>query len=199
VTIPEQKKVMIFVDVQNILMACMKHDPKFYYDMENLVDLLVDITPDRELVDVCLYTGIPDPKPNDPVDQRRYDNEMGFYTNMRIKHGYRTFTKKTKWRSFKCRECGNTWMEPKHKGVDVALAIDVMMYGLTDQYDVAIIVSGDSDFVPLVNNIRNRKPSLRIEVAQFSWVLGNELEEAANQVYVLDDHMDKFCTEAEAT
>ena len=176
-------------------MACIHHEPKIRYEVEDLVKLLVDVVPGRELIDVCMYNGIPEPRPNSPDDQRRHDKELNFYTSMKTKYGYRTFLKKTKWKSVTCRNCDNTWSEPKHKGIDVALAIDVMMYGLTDQYDTAIIVSGDSDFVPLINNIRNRKPSLRIEVAQFSYVLGNELKEAANQVHNLDDYVDDFCSE----
>lgn len=39
------------------------------------------------------------------------------------------------------------------KGVDVELAIDVLDYAHEDRYDVAILVTGDSDFVPLVRRI----------------------------------------------
>lgn len=39
------------------------------------------------------------------------------------------------------------------KGVDVELAIDVLDAAHEDRYDVAVIVSGDGDFVPLVRRI----------------------------------------------
>jgi uncharacterized LabA/DUF88 family protein len=36
------------------------------------------------------------------------------------------------------------------KGVDVAMAIDILEMGLSDIFDVAVLVTGDGDFVPLV-------------------------------------------------
>lgn len=39
------------------------------------------------------------------------------------------------------------------KGVDVHLALDVLDYAHTDRFDVAVLITGDEDFVPLVNRI----------------------------------------------
>jgi uncharacterized LabA/DUF88 family protein len=36
------------------------------------------------------------------------------------------------------------------KGIDVAMAIDIIEMGLTEIFDVAVLVTGDGDFVPLV-------------------------------------------------
>ena len=191
---PALKRVMLFIDVQNLLMACISHTPKLFYNLKDLVDLLVKLVPDRELVDVCLYSGVAEPIPSSPDDQARYDKQLGFYAKVRGEYGYRAFVKKTKMQSEVCKNCGHTWAVPKHKGIDVALATDVMLYGLTDQYDVAIIVSGDSDFATVINKMRDRRPSLRIEVAQFGWVLGNELRESASMVHLLDEHINDFCT-----
>lgn len=39
------------------------------------------------------------------------------------------------------------------KGIDVQYALDVLDYAHTDRFDVAILVTGDADFVPLVRKI----------------------------------------------
>jgi NYN domain len=39
------------------------------------------------------------------------------------------------------------------KGVDVQLAIDVLDFAHENRYDVAVLVTGDADFVPLVRRI----------------------------------------------
>jgi len=39
------------------------------------------------------------------------------------------------------------------KGVDVKYALDVLDYAHTDRFDVAVLVTGDGDFVPLVRKI----------------------------------------------
>lgn len=45
------------------------------------------------------------------------------------------------------RRYGGIW---KEKGVDVGLAIDLLMYAGSDQYDVGILVSGDGDLAKAV-------------------------------------------------
>jgi len=43
---------------------------------------------------------------------------------------------------------------PIQKGVDVILAADMLVLAMIDFYDTAIIVSNDSDFIPLVNYVK---------------------------------------------
>lgn len=42
------------------------------------------------------------------------------------------------------------------KGDDIHLAHDLLMGAFDDLYDVAIIVSGDADFIPIINTLRSR-------------------------------------------
>src|SRR5438477_5981722 len=42
------------------------------------------------------------------------------------------------------------------KGVDVALAVDALQVGLGQMIDVAVLVTGDGDFVPLVRALNKR-------------------------------------------
>lgn len=42
------------------------------------------------------------------------------------------------------------------KGDDIYLAHDLLMGAFDDLYDVAIIVSGDADFIPIINTLRKR-------------------------------------------
>ena len=51
------------------------------------------------------------------------------------------------------------------KGVDVAIAIDMITLGLQKEYDTAILVSTDSDFVPVVNYLTSSK--IKTQVAAF--------------------------------
>jgi uncharacterized LabA/DUF88 family protein len=60
----------------------------------------------------------------------------------------------------------------KEKGVDVALAIDAMQLGLDGKIDVAVLVTGDSDFVPLVRALM--KHGVRVMAAYFDYLNGNQ-------------------------
>src|SRR5437899_969682 len=42
------------------------------------------------------------------------------------------------------------------KGIDVALAVDALQVGLDGKIDIAVLVTGDGDFVPLVRALNKR-------------------------------------------
>jgi uncharacterized LabA/DUF88 family protein len=53
------------------------------------------------------------------------------------------------------------------KGADVALAIDAMQVGLDGKIDIAVLVTGDGDFVPLVRALM--KQGIRVMAAYFEY------------------------------
>lgn len=53
------------------------------------------------------------------------------------------------------------------KGVDVALAVDALQVGLGRMIDVAVLVTGDGDFVPLVRALN--KQGVRVLAAYFAF------------------------------
>ena len=53
------------------------------------------------------------------------------------------------------------------KGVDVALAVDALQIGLAQTMDVAVLVTGDGDFVPLVRTLN--KQGVRVLTAYFAF------------------------------
>lgn len=55
----------------------------------------------------------------------------------------------------------------KEKGIDVALAVDAMQIGLEDKIDIAALVTGDADFVPLVRALM--KQGVRVLVVYFDY------------------------------
>jgi hypothetical protein len=61
------------------------------------------------------------------------------------------------------------WPEhpPREKGVDVALAVDLIESALLGEYDVGVVFSGDTDLLPAVETAFRRTPP-RIEVASWS-------------------------------
>jgi uncharacterized LabA/DUF88 family protein len=56
------------------------------------------------------------------------------------------------------------------KGADVALAIDAMRVGLEGTIDIAVLVTGDADFVPLVRALMKR--GIRVMAAYFEYEHG---------------------------
>jgi len=62
---------------------------------------------------------------------------------------------------------------------------------LADKIDVAVLVSGDGDFVPLVEYLRISK-GLKVEVMSFGRSTSAKLKEAADVFIDLEDDPKKF-------
>ena len=64
-----------------------------------------------------------------------------------------------------CNSCGNTWQKNEEKKTDVNIAVRLLDDAYDDRFDVAIIISGDSDLVPPIESVRARFPHKRLLVA----------------------------------
>lgn len=60
--------------------------------------------------------------------------------------------------------------DSNEKGSDVALAIDAMQVGLDGKIDIAVLVTGDADFVPFVRALM--KQGIRVMAAYFEYEHG---------------------------
>ena len=77
----------------------------------------------------------------------------------------------------------------REKGVDASLAIALLgdSYELHQPGDVVILVAGDLDYVPAVQNLRKR--GIEVYVAFWSSGLATKLAKAATKVVCLDGHL----------
>jgi len=61
------------------------------------------------------------------------------------------------------------YKKSREKGIDVKLAVDLLVGAIDDQYDTAIVVSSDTDLVPAIDWVRRRyKQKKRVEYIGFS-------------------------------
>lgn len=64
-----------------------------------------------------------------------------------------------------CRRCGASWNDYEEKMTDVNLAVQLVVDAFDDKFDVALIISGDSDLTTPVKCVRRRFPDKRLIVA----------------------------------
>ena len=102
------------------------------YDVLNLAQALVSMGPGRSLTEIRFYTGVPSHSSR-PILNRFWTNKLEHLRSQGI-HVYR----------------GRINAGGQEKGVDVSLALDLVHATYEQRYDVAIIVSQDSDFGPAV-------------------------------------------------
>jgi len=73
---------------------------------------------------------------------------------------------------------------PVEKGVDIMLATDLLDFAWNDFYDVAILVSGDSDFAYALQAVKNI--GKHVEVAYFEGGVSKDLLNVADNRHLLD-------------
>ena len=107
------------------------------YDVLKLANALVRSAPNRILTEVRFYTGVPR-REDDQRWNKFWTNKLFSLTGQGV-HTYR----------------GRVDRFGNEKGVDVSLAIDLVHATHEQRYDVAIIVSQDTDFAPAVGLSRD--------------------------------------------
>jgi len=81
------------------------------------------------------------------------------------------------------------------KGTDVKLATDLLSLAFHDAYDVAVLVSGDSDYVEVVEEVQ--RLGKIVENAVFRANSSNALRDACDRYLYLDDYLEQFQLERE--
>ena len=77
------------------------------------------------------------------------------------------------------------------KGVDVKLAVDLLVGAYDDLYDVAIIVSSDTDLIPAIQKIKHLKK--KVEYIGFGHRPSLALQRYANiSRLLIKDELEKF-------
>ena len=73
---------------------------------------------------------------------------------------------------------------PIEKGIDIMLATDLLYFAWNNAYDVAILVSGDSDFAYALQAVKNM--GKHVEVAYLENVVSKDLLDIADNRHLLD-------------
>lgn len=148
-------RVAVFIDYQNAYMGAREamgwKDHPFTYGQVfprrlaiQLVDLGRAIDPGRELEYVRVFRGEPSAKHN-RVGQAACHRQVGYWNAQNCVEGV---TRPLKYH----READGVY-HAREKGIDVLIALRLVMGAMRDEYDVAVLVSGDSDLAPALETV----------------------------------------------
>jgi len=158
---PDQR-VGVFIDVQNM-----------YYSAKNLFgskvnfgNIVTEATAGRKLVRAIAYVVSTESKEEQPFFDALYN--LGIETKEKPLQIFYGGEKKADW--------------------DVGIAVDCIR--LAPMVDAIVIVSGDGDYVPLVEYLKNQ--GKQVEVAAFGETTSAKLAEIADDVMDLSQDKAKF-------
>lgn len=149
------RRVMIFIDGSNLYHVLKQNTDKQNLDYKKFSQKLCG---DRELIRTYYYN-IRQESPDNPKlaeSQDRFLNALYETEYLEVKLGI--------W-----KQRGQTMVE---KGVDVMIAADLISHAYEDHYDTAILVSGDADFYPALQVVKDT--GKQVEVAAFDSNLSSE-------------------------
>jgi uncharacterized LabA/DUF88 family protein len=77
--------------------------------------------------------------------------------------------------------------KPKSKGVDITLTKDMLSHAFLDNYHIAVLIAGDADYVPLVQEVQRRGKVVYVAFfGEEQLGLSKELKLTADGFYELD-------------
>lgn len=84
-----------------------------------------------------------------------------------------------------CKACGAQWTSHEEKMTDVNIAAQLLTDAYEDRFDIALIVSGDSDLTTPIRMLRQRFPQKRVIVAFPPNRRSDQLRRTANGTIVI--------------
>ena len=82
-----------------------------------------------------------------------------------------------------CRWCKKEWQKNEEKRTDVNIAVRLLNDARDDRFDMAMVVSGDSDLVPIVESVRRRHSRKRVIVASPPKRWSTDLAQSAHAAF----------------
>ena len=140
----EAEKIIIFIDGSNLyhsLGRMFKNEKTDFFNFEKFIRHIAD---GRKVIETYYYIGIFDRTYN----PKSYADQQRFFSKLRKIKNFNLFT----CRMQKARIDGKNIYQTKED--DIRLALD--MVKLTDKYDIAVLVSNDGDFVPVVEFVQEK-------------------------------------------
>jgi len=170
----DNRRVMIFIDGSNVYHGMktyeMKNNTRLSIDYPKLIERIVA---GRQLVRATYYCSRPEDISSGQKKFHEYLRECRIQVVDKL---------------LKERPGKDGSIRLVEKGVDVALAIDLLGMAWEDVYDVGVVVSGDADYVGAIRKVMDKGKN--VEVYSFRGQLSRELKESAITATYLDDIID---------
>ncbi len=158
-----EQRVGVFIDTQNIY-----HSAKnLYHSKVNFGQIVKDVVGDRSLIRAIAYVIT-----TEAGDEKAFFEaltKMGIETKTKDLQIFGSGAKKADW--------------------DVGMAIDAVK--MAPKLDAVILVTGDGDFVPLVEYLQTNE-GCQVEVVSFGKSTSVKLREAVDDFFDLDEDVKKY-------
>lgn len=154
----KKERVIAYIDGFNLYFGMREagFDYCRWLNVKKLVENLLQAN--QELIAVKYYTSRVS---NSPDKQKRQSTYIDALESANVKIFYGNYQNGTE----DCKRCGNVWATAKEKMTDVNIATAIIVDAFKDDYDMAMLISGDSDLNPPIREVHKLFKNKRIFVA----------------------------------
>ncbi len=152
----------VYIDGFNLYYGCLKHTPYRWLDLARLCQVML---PRHQIHRIRYFTALVRPRPDDTKQaqqqktqrQKTYLRALETIPNLTVHEGH-----------FLQHAVSMPLVDPPHggprtvlvwktdeKGSDVNLASHLLIDGVSDDYDAAVVISNDSDLVTPIHMVRS--------------------------------------------
>lgn len=152
------ERVLVYIDGFNLYFGMMEagYDKSRWLNVAQLAQNL--LKPTQEIVAVKYFTSRVSNNPNKQKRQTIYLEALET-RGVEIIYGHYQSN------SIECNRCGHIWMDQKEKMTDVNIATHLIVDAYQDRYDMAMLISGDSDLVPPIKAVHSLFKQKRVFVS----------------------------------
>ena len=154
----KNERVIVYIDGFNLYFGMREAglDNCRWLNLEKMVSKLLQ--PNQTLKEIKYFTSRVSNNPDKQKRQSTYIDALES-TNTKIFYGnYQDGSEE-------CNRCGHIWRTAKEKMTDVNIATSMIVDAFNDLYDIALLISGDSDLVPPIKAIHTNFNKKRVVIA----------------------------------
>jgi uncharacterized LabA/DUF88 family protein len=144
------KRVIALIDGLNVYYSLERSENNKYqkYKWLNLKKLLLNfINPGEELKAVHYFTALP----LNPNKRKRHLTYLKALQNEGIKYEAGKIVQDPEY----CPLCKRPYQKTKEKQTDAKIIVSALGMSIHDDFDIALVVSGDSDLVPMITGAKS--------------------------------------------
>jgi uncharacterized LabA/DUF88 family protein len=152
-----KERVIAYIDGFNLYFGLLEANLEYYkwLDLHGLISNIMKHN--QELVGIKYFTSRVNNNPNKLQKQNTYLEALETT-------GIDLFYGRYQLSEIDCHRCGHVWADYNEKMTDVQIATHMMMDAYKDNYDTAMLISGDSDLVPPIRAIHEEFSKKRVFV-----------------------------------
>jgi len=152
-----KERVCVYIDGFNLYFGIV--EAGYNYKWLNLKKLGEGLLkPNQELLEIKYFTSRVS---NNPDKQKRQTTFIEALDSIGVKVYYGQYQTD----AVECNRCGNVWAKYNEKMTDVNIATQIIIDAYKDNYDMAMLISGDSDLVPPIKAVHENFKNKRVFVA----------------------------------